>query len=238
MDKELERFKAKPIDNTVEFLFLDGIMPGTIHQCQGQEATAVGVCANLRPNDFITSTFRAHGHALAKGLTVEELLNELFGAATGCCKGRGGSMHVGNMAKGMIPAIAIVGGGIPVAMDSKGDYHGVEAVIEIYWVDFSPGKGSEPKGRRPGLVIQNNILNESKLNTVLMVAITSTMKFGELPGNVVLRKGEASLSKKCVINVTQIKSVDKESLKEMIGSLSKKRMDQVYEGIKLVMGIS
>lgn len=107
----------------------------------------------------------------------------------------------------------------------------------IYWVDFSPGKGSEPKGRRPGLVIQNNILNESKLNTVLMVAITSTMKFGELPGNVVLRKGEASLSKKCVINVTQIKSVDKESLKEMIGSLSKKRMDQVYEGIKLVMGI-
>ena len=47
----------------------------------------------------------------------------------------------------------------------------------IYWVDFSPGKGSEPKGRRPGLVIQNNILNESKLNTVLMVAITSTMKF-------------------------------------------------------------
>jgi len=108
----------------------------------------------------------------------------------------------------------------------------------IYWVDFSPGKGSEPKGRRPGLVIQNNILNESKLNTVLMVAITSTMKFGELPGNVVLRKGEASLSKKCVINVTQIKSVDKESLKEMIGSLSKKRMDQVYEGIKLVMGIS
>lgn len=78
----------------------------------------------------------------------------------------------------------------------------------IYWVDFSPGKGSEPKGRRPGLVIQNNILNESKLNTVLMVAITSTMKFGELPGNVVLRKGEASLSKKCVINVTQIKSVD------------------------------
>jgi len=108
----------------------------------------------------------------------------------------------------------------------------------IYWVDFSPGKGSEPKGRRPGLVIQNNILNESKLNTVLMVAITSTMKFGELPGNIVLRKGEANLPKKCVINVTQIKSVDKRSLKEKIGSLSQKRMDQVYEGVRLVMGIS
>ena len=108
----------------------------------------------------------------------------------------------------------------------------------IYWVDFSPGKGSEPKGRRPGLVIQNNILNESKLNTVLMVAITSTMKFGELPGNIVLRKGEANLPKKCVINVTQIKSVDKKSLKEKIGSLSQEKMDQVYEGVKLVMGIS
>ena len=75
----------------------------------------MGVCADLRQNDFITSTFRGHGHALAKGLTMQELLNELFGATTGCCQGKGGSMHVGNMAKGMIPGIAIVAGGIPVA---------------------------------------------------------------------------------------------------------------------------
>ena len=66
----------------------------------------------------------------------------------------------------------------------------------IYWVDFSPGKRSEPFGRRPGLVIQNDILNESNLNTVVMLAITSTIKFGELPGNVILRKGEANLPKK------------------------------------------
>ncbi|MEJ2220405.1 MAG: type II toxin-antitoxin system PemK/MazF family toxin [Desulfobacterales bacterium] len=105
----------------------------------------------------------------------------------------------------------------------------------IYWVDFSPGKGSEPTGRRPGLVIQNDILNDSNLNTVIMLAITSTMKFGELPGNVVLRKGEANIPKKCVINVTQIKSVDKKSIKEKIGTLSKKRMDEVQEGLKLVM---
>ena len=107
----------------------------------------------------------------------------------------------------------------------------------IYWVDFSPGKGSEPIGRRPGLVVQNDILNDSKLNTVVMVAITSTMKFGELPGNVVLRKGEANLPKKCVINVTQIKSVDKKSLKEKIGTLSKKRQDELHNGLKLVMNI-
>jgi TPP-dependent pyruvate/acetoin dehydrogenase alpha subunit len=105
----------RQFEDGLKFLFLEGTMPGTIHQCQGQEATAVGVCAALRPDDFITSTFRGHGHALAKGLSVQELLDELFGAETGCCKGKGGSMHVGNMAKGMVPGIAIVAGGIPVA---------------------------------------------------------------------------------------------------------------------------
>ena len=107
----------------------------------------------------------------------------------------------------------------------------------IYWVDFSPGKGSEPKGRRPGLVIQNDILNDSKLNTVVMLAITSTMKFGELPGNVMLNKGEANMPKKCVINVTQIKSVDKTSLKDKIGSLSKRKMLEVNAGLKLVLSL-
>jgi pyruvate dehydrogenase E1 component alpha subunit len=105
----------REFEERVKFLFLEGTMPGTIHQCQGQEATATGVCAALRADDWITSTFRGHGHALAKGLTVQEMLDELFGATTGCCKGKGGSMHMGNMAKGMVPGIAIVAGGIPLA---------------------------------------------------------------------------------------------------------------------------
>lgn len=105
----------REFEERVKFLFLEGTMPGTIHQCQGQEATAVGVCAALQADDFITSTFRGHGHALAKGLSAQEMMDELFGAKTGCCKGKGGSMHMGNMSKGMIPAIAIVAGGIPLA---------------------------------------------------------------------------------------------------------------------------
>jgi pyruvate dehydrogenase E1 component alpha subunit len=105
----------REFEERVKFLFLEGVMPGTIHQCQGQEATAVGVCSALEPDDVICSTHRPHGHALAKGLTPEELLIELFGGGTGCCKGKGGSMHVGNLAKGMLPAIAIVGGNIPLA---------------------------------------------------------------------------------------------------------------------------
>jgi len=108
-------FLIREFEEKIKFLFLEGTMPGTIHQCQGQEATAVGVCSALHNDDYITSTHRPHGHALAKGLTPEELLIELFGGATGCCKGKGGSMHLGNIEKGMLPAIAIVGGDIPVA---------------------------------------------------------------------------------------------------------------------------
>lgn len=105
----------REFEEGVKFLFLEGTMPGTIHQCQGQEACAVGMCFALQQNDYIVSTFRGHGHALAKGLSMEEMLFELFGADTGCCRGKGGSMHIGNMDKGMVPSIAIVGGGIPLA---------------------------------------------------------------------------------------------------------------------------
>jgi TPP-dependent pyruvate/acetoin dehydrogenase alpha subunit len=112
----LERMiEIREFEEGVKFLFLEGVMPGTIHQCQGQEATAVGVCSALGADDFITSTFRGHGHALAKGLSVQEMLDELFGAKSGCCAGKGGSMHMGNMDKGMVPGIAIVAGGIPLA---------------------------------------------------------------------------------------------------------------------------
>jgi pyruvate dehydrogenase E1 component alpha subunit len=106
---------CRQFEDRVKLLFLEGSMPGTIHQSQGQEATAVGVCAALQPDDFITSTHRPHAHALAKGLTAEEMMLELFGKADGCCKGKSGSMHMGNMDKGMVTAIAIVGGGIPLA---------------------------------------------------------------------------------------------------------------------------
>lgn len=107
--------RIRKFEERVKFLFLEGIMPGTIHQYNGQEACAVGVCAALEPEDVITSTHRPHGHCLAKGLTPKEMMAELFGRRTGCCKGKGGSMHMGNLSKGVVPAIAIVGGNVPVA---------------------------------------------------------------------------------------------------------------------------
>jgi TPP-dependent pyruvate/acetoin dehydrogenase alpha subunit len=105
----------RQFEERVKYLFLEGIMPGTIHQYQGQEGIAVGVCCALRTGDVITSTHRPHGHALARGLTAESVLHELFGKSTGCCRGKGGSMHIGDLEKGMAPAIAIVAGGVPIA---------------------------------------------------------------------------------------------------------------------------
>ena len=97
------------------YLYMQGRIPSTLHLYIGQEAVATGVCAHLRPSDYISSTHRPHGHAIAKGVALRSIMAELFAKRTGCCKGKGGSMHVGDMAVGMFPAIAIVGGGIPVA---------------------------------------------------------------------------------------------------------------------------
>jgi TPP-dependent pyruvate/acetoin dehydrogenase alpha subunit len=98
-------------EERVYYLFLDGEIPGTLHQYQGQEAVAAGVCDVLETSDWITSTHRPHGHALAKGVTPRAAMAELYGKETGCCRGRGGSMHLGDPDVGMLPAIAIVGGG-------------------------------------------------------------------------------------------------------------------------------
>jgi TPP-dependent pyruvate/acetoin dehydrogenase alpha subunit len=106
---------CRRFEERVNSLFLQGRMPGTIHQAIGQEACAVGVCEALEPGDVITSTHRPHEHAVAQGIPVNSLMAELFARTTGCCAGKGGSMHMGSMEYGMLPAIAIVGGGIPVA---------------------------------------------------------------------------------------------------------------------------
>lgn len=105
----------REFEEHVKRLFLEGRMPGTIHQSQGQEAVAVGVCAALNTDDYIASTHRPHGHCIAKGMDVQSMMDELFGKKTGCCKAKGGSMHMGDLSKGIVPAIAIVGGNIPVA---------------------------------------------------------------------------------------------------------------------------
>ncbi len=96
-------------------LFLTETMPGTMHQYTGEEAVAAGVCAALRPDDYITSTHRGHGHCLAKGADVQRMMAEFLGKEPGYCRGRGGSMHIADVDSGNLGANGVVGGGVPVA---------------------------------------------------------------------------------------------------------------------------
>jgi len=102
-------------EDQVNQLYLAGKMPGLAHLCSGQEAVAVGVCANLGDQDYITSTHRGHGHALAKGARVDLMFAELLGKAAGYCAGKGGSMHIADQERGNLGANAIVGGSAGIA---------------------------------------------------------------------------------------------------------------------------
>ncbi len=97
-------------------LYTQGKIVGTIHPYIGQEASAVGVAEALRKDDYVTSTHRGHGHTLAKGLSPDRMMAELLGRATGYCGGKGGSMHVADVAAGILGANGIVGAGLPIAV--------------------------------------------------------------------------------------------------------------------------
>jgi TPP-dependent pyruvate/acetoin dehydrogenase alpha subunit len=105
----------RAFESRVKEEFAKGRIPGFVHLYAGEEAIATGVCANLNSNDTITSTHRGHGHCIAKGCDVDGMMAEIFGKATGLCKGKGGSMHIADVSRGMLGANGIVGGGPPLA---------------------------------------------------------------------------------------------------------------------------
>ena len=106
---------------------------------------------------------------------------------------------------------------------------------DLLWVDFGEAAGSGPSHVRPCVVIQNNLFNQSNINTMVVCAVTSNMDRAQAPGNVLLHKNEANIPKKSVVNVSQIYTVDKSDLKEQIGSLSAAKFREVLEGISLVL---
>ncbi len=103
-------------EERIQELFLENVIRGTTHLCIGQEAVAVGMAATIDAGrgDTVTCTYRGHGHALALGLSLRSMLAEMMGKAAGCCKGKGGSMHLTDMSVGLIGTFAIVGAGLPV----------------------------------------------------------------------------------------------------------------------------
>lgn len=104
----------REFEERLHIIFATGEIPGFVHLYAGQEASAVGVCQNLTDKDMISSTHRGHGHCIAKGCDVNGMMSELFGRQDGLCRGKGGSMHIADLSRGMMGANGIVGGGAPL----------------------------------------------------------------------------------------------------------------------------
>ena len=106
---------------------------------------------------------------------------------------------------------------------------------DVYWIDLGDPEGSEPGYRHPHVVVQNNVFNHSRINTVVVCALTSNLKRANVPGNVLLKKGEANLKKDSVVNISQIITVNKSDLTERIGTLAPVRLKQIVAGLKLLI---
>ncbi len=129
-------------------LYGQNLVPGTIHLYAGEEAVAVGVCANLRQDDYITSTHRGHGHCIAKGARLDKTMAEILGRKTGYCKGKGGSMHIADFSIGMLGATAVVGAGIPIATGAglSVKLRGTDQVVACFFGDGASNQGTFHEG--------------------------------------------------------------------------------------------
>jgi len=136
---EIRKFEEKVWD-----LFGRNLVPGTLHLYIGEEATAVGVCANLRVDDYITSTHRGHGHCIAKGADLNKTMAEILGRKTGYCKGKGGSMHVADATVGNLGATAVVGSAIPIAVGAalSCNLRKTDQVVACFFGDGASNNGT------------------------------------------------------------------------------------------------
>ena len=107
---------------------------------------------------------------------------------------------------------------------------------EVYWLHFGPVEGSAPAGRRPALVVQHDRFNRSAISTTVVAAVTSNLRIGAMPGNVPLRRGEAGLPRASVVNVSQIRTIDRARLVDRVGVLGTAKMRDVLKGLALLLG--
>jgi TPP-dependent pyruvate/acetoin dehydrogenase alpha subunit len=137
-------WRIRRFEEAVDDLFARGLMHGTMHLSIGQEASAIGACFALRDDDAITSTHRGHGHCIAKGADLEQMMAELLAKETGYCRGRGGSMHIADVATGNLGANGIVAGGIPIAAGAGLAYQlqGIDRVVVSFFGDGASNEGA------------------------------------------------------------------------------------------------
>lgn len=140
--------QIRKFEEKLFFLFSTRSMPGSMHQYDGQEAVAVGVCTHLDREDYVTSTHRGHGHCIAKGADINAVMAEMFAKKTGCCKGIGGSMHIADFSVGMLGANGIVAAGIPIATGAGWtcQYQKKEKVSVVFFGDGAANEGAFHEG--------------------------------------------------------------------------------------------
>lgn len=139
--KTMSRIRA--FETKVQELFAANKIPGFVHLSIGEEAVAAGISSVLRRDDYITSTHRGHGHVLAKGADPKRMMAELFGKKTGCCKGKGGSMHIADFSLGVLGANGVVAGGFPIAVGAglSCKMRGTDQVVVCYFGDGASNRG-------------------------------------------------------------------------------------------------
>ncbi len=144
LDLHQRMVRIRHFEETAGKMMEDGKIPGALHLYVGEEAVASGVMAHLSNQDQITSTHRGHGHLIAKGGEFDRMFAELYGRATGYCKGKGGSMHISNMDLGMLGANGIVGGGPPIAMGAafSNKFRKTDNVACCFFGDGASNEGS------------------------------------------------------------------------------------------------
>jgi pyruvate dehydrogenase E1 component alpha subunit len=135
-------------EEAVDDLFARGLMHGTMHLSIGQEAVPVGACLALRDGDYITSTHRGHGHCIARGARLDAMMAELLAKETGYCRGRGGSMHIADVATGNLGANGIVAGGVPIASGAglAVQLRGGSEVVVSFFGDGAVNEGAWHEG--------------------------------------------------------------------------------------------
>jgi TPP-dependent pyruvate/acetoin dehydrogenase alpha subunit len=135
--------RIRRAEERIRDVYASGRMPGFIHLSIGQEAVAVGACAALRADDLVTSTHRGHGHYLAKGGSLRGLLAELCGKVTGCCRGKGGSMHIADVAAGFLGANGVLTAGLPLAcgVGISARLRGTDQVAVAFFGDGAANRG-------------------------------------------------------------------------------------------------
>ncbi|GAA4705491.1 thiamine pyrophosphate-dependent dehydrogenase E1 component subunit alpha [Phytohabitans rumicis] len=141
-------WRIRRFEEAVDELFARGLMHGTMHLSIGQEAVPTATCLALRPTDSITSTHRGHGHCIAKGAALDRMMAELLAKRTGYCRGRGGSMHIADVATGNLGANGIVAGGVPIAAGAglAARLRGTDQVTVSFFGDGAVNEGAWHEG--------------------------------------------------------------------------------------------